>query len=165
MKLYEPFQFLTANECDKIIAYGNERRKIQGYLDGKDNLQLRNNRIVWYEDSAKWSEWIKMFNTIEDKIRWIQTPQIAFYTPGEYYNWHNDQGKSQRTDQRYFTLTCNLQIADGSQFEIENKNIPKMKKGEAVIFYSTDKHRAITPASGERISLTIWAMARNYHPI
>ncbi len=165
MKLYEPFQFLTADECDQIIAYGNKEEKIQGYLDGKDNLELRNNRMVWYRESSQWNSWIEMFNKIEDRIKWIQTPQIAFYTPGEYYHWHNDQGKSNRTDQRYFTLTCNLQTAPGSGFEIENKNLYEMQKGEAVIFYSTDKHRAITPISGERISMTIWAMTKNYHPI
>lgn len=165
MKLYEPFQFLTTKECDQIIGYAKSKQKIQGYLDGKDNFKLRNNRIVWYEDSKKWQDWIDTFNKIENRIRWIETPQIAFYTPGEYYNWHNDQGKSQRTDQRYFTLTCNLQLAEDSEFQIENKNIRQMQKGEAVIFHSTDNHRAISPTSGERISLTVWAMTKNYHPI
>ena len=58
---------------DKISkTYGNKEEKIQGYLDGKDNLELRNNHIVWYKESSKWNSWIEMFNQIEDRIKWIQ---------------------------------------------------------------------------------------------
>ena len=163
MKLYEPFQFLTTEECDELIAYGHPREKRPGTLIGKENKKLRDNRIVWFKDSRKWQKWIDMFNTIEHKIDWIMDPQISYYKPGEHYGWHTDQSVSMRTHQRYFTLTCNLQTAPGSGFEIRGIDLGPMEKGEAVIFPSTDRHRALTPTSGERISLTIWAMAKNYH--
>jgi len=163
MKLYEPFQFLTVKECDDIIAYGRPRGKRSGTLIGKGNTDLRNNRVVWYKDSRKWQQWIDVFNTIENKISWIMDPQISYYTPGEHYGWHTDQSESKGTHQRYFTLTCNLQTAPESEFEIEGIDLRPMEKGEAVIFPSIDNHRALTPTSGERISLTIWAMSKNYH--
>jgi predicted 2-oxoglutarate/Fe(II)-dependent dioxygenase YbiX len=163
MKLYEPFQFLTTEECIRIIEYGKKNVIKEGTLIGAQNDQIRNNRVVWYKDSSKWTEWIKIFNNIENKIDWIQDPQISFYKPGEKYNWHNDQSPSYRTHQRYFTLTCELQTGKGSQFELKGRNLRPMKVGEAVIFHSTDIHRATTPISGERISFTIWAMAKNYH--
>ena len=161
MRLYEPFQFLTAEECDNIIAYGSPRKKRYGTLIGEGNTDLRNNRVVWYKDTSKWQEWINVFNTIENKIDWIMDPQISYYTPGEHYGWHTDKSESMGSHKRYFTLTCNLQTAPGSGFEIEGIDLKNMEKGEAVIFPSTDNHRAITPTSGERISLTIWAMAKN----
>jgi len=158
MKLYEPFQFLTDDECDELIRYAQD--KIQaGTTLGKSTI--RNNRIAWYKDSSRWEEWIKMFNTIEPVIDWIQDPQIAFYRPGEEYKWHTDKWPSNRTHIRHFTLTCELQSAKGSGIELENKSIPALQKGQAVIFSPHDRHRATSPTEGERISLTIWAMALN----
>jgi len=163
MKLYEPFQFLTTDECDNIIAYGENENKIAGILTGKPNLKLRNNRIVWYKDSSKWSQWISLFNRIENRTDWIMDPQISYYKPGEHYGWHNDQDRSKRTHQRYFTLTCELQQAPGASLELYTKKFSRLQKGEAIIFPSTDTHRATAPVEGERISLTIWAMTKNYH--
>jgi|MDSZ01.1.fsa_nt_gb hypothetical protein len=155
MKLYEPFEFLTTEECDRIIEYG--RSKV---IEEASN-SARKNRIVWYEDSTKWSEWIAMLNTIEPVIEWIQTPQISFYNPGEQYDWHTDVWPAYRTHIRHFTLTCELQSAAGAGFEMERHSIPRLEKGQAVIFRSPERHRATTPTKGERVSFTIWAMARN----
>ena len=161
MKLYEPFQFLTTDECDSIIAYTRENKMKKGTTTRRSE-NVRNNRIVWYKDSSRWEEWIKMFNTIEPVIEWIQEPQISLYNPGEEYGWHNDApASSRRTHVRYFTLTCELQSASGAGIEVKNKDIPKLKKGEAVVFKSADSHRATSPTERERISFTIWAMALN----
>ena len=159
MKLYEPFQFLTAEECDGIIAYARQNNIQEGTTLGKDNI--RNNRVVWYKDSTRWQEWIDKFNEIEPVIDWLQTPQISFYNPGEEYKWHVDTWPNYRTHIRHFTLTCELQNAVGSGIELENHNIPQLKKGEAVVFKPSDRHRATSPTEGERISFTIWAMALN----
>jgi hypothetical protein len=161
MKLYEPFQFLTTDECDEIISYGNPRKKRAGTLIGKENQNLRNNRVVWYTDRSRWQEWIAMFNTIDPVVDWIEDPQIAFYKPGEEYKWHADTWTGYTKHIRYFSLACELQSAPGGAIELENKSIPPLKKGQAVIFKSQDRHRATSPTEGERISLTIWARALN----
>jgi len=159
MKLYEPFQFLTATECDEIIDYANKKEKMLGKTLRPSNA--RNNRVVAYQESARWQEWIDAFNKIEPVIDWIQTPQIALYKPGEQYKWHLDSWPKYRTHIRYFTLTCELQSAPGGGIELEQYQIPRLKKGEAVIFKPQDRHRATSPTEGERISFTIWAMALN----
>jgi len=158
MKLYEPFQFLTAAECDQIIEYGRTSEIKQGTTLRPGNV--RNNRVVWYEDSKRWREWIDGFNKIEPVIDWIQTPQIAFYVPGEEYKWHVDTWPNYRTHIRHFTLTCELQSAPDSRLELENKSFD-LQKGEAIVFKPQDRHRAVSPTSGERISFTIWAMSKN----
>tara|TARA_Y100000592_G_scaffold62290_1_gene97309 strand:- start:5285 stop:5782 length:498 start_codon:yes stop_codon:yes gene_type:complete len=165
MKMYEPFQFLTTEECDNIINYALKGEIRQGATVGAGAQIKRKNRIVWYNDSSKWQDWISLFNRIEKRIDWIETPQIAFYKPGEKYDWHTDQGASRRTHQRLWTLTCELQTALDGSIEVKDRSIPKLSKGQAIIFPSVDKHRATSPSSGERISLTIWAMAKNYHGV
>jgi len=158
MKLYEPFPFLTAKECDDIITYGTSQEIKPGTTLRPGTV--RNNRVVWYEDSQQWQKWIDLFNTLDPVIDWIQTPQIAFYRPGEQYKWHVDTWPNYRTHIRHFTLTCELQSAPGAKLEIRNKRFD-LKKGDAVIFKPQDEHRAVSPTSGERISFTIWAMAKN----
>ena len=161
MKLYEPFQFLTATECDELISYAKGKLKPSSTL-GK--FSGRNNRIAWYEDSHHWAKWIAMFNTIDPVIDWIQTPQIAFYKPGEHYDWHDDRWPSYRTHTRHFTLTCELQSAPGGKLEFENNNF-MLRRGQAIIFKPSDRHKAVSPTEGERISFTIWAMAKNANKV
>ena len=158
MKLYQPFQFLTAKECDNIIEYADKTDVRPGTTLRKGNV--RNNRVGWYKESREWQNWIDMFNTIDPVIEWIQTPQVAFYKPGEEYKWHVDTWPNYRTHIRHFTLTCELQSAPGARLELENKEF-KLERGQAIIFKPQDKHRAVSPTDGERISLTIWAMAKN----
>ena len=161
MKLYKPFQFLTAAECDELIQYGKD--KIQtGTTLGK--FAGRNNRIAWYKESKHWARWIEMFNSIDPVIDWIQTPQIAFYQPGEHYDWHVDTWPIVRMHIRHFTLTCELQSAPGGKLDLENNNFT-LRTGQAIIFKPSDRHRAVSPTSGERISFTIWAMAKNANKV
>ena len=162
MKLYEPFEFLTTAECDKLIAYAQKNIQTGTTLS---KSTVRNNRVAWYQDSTYWAKWISMFNDIHPIIDWIQTPQIGFYKPGEQYKWHDDTWPNYRTHIRHFTLTCELQSAPGGGIELEEYTIPKLRQGQAVVFKSTDRHRATSPTEGERISFTIWAMAKNVNKV
>jgi hypothetical protein len=163
-KLLEPFQFLSQQECDEIIQYARHNEINEATLHlGHSNKSLRNNRVVWYMDSRRYQQWTDFFRkNFEPNIRWIQTPQIALYAPGEYYDLHQDEGDSSpRTDVRYLTLTANLQPADGAGLEIEGEKFLTTGHGTAVVFPSKMQHRALSPSSGERISFTIWAMGPN----
>ena len=167
MKLYEPFQFLTEEQCKEIIQWsivsgGMEKGTTSGHSSNKPtNLQLRNNRIVWYKDSKYWKRWIDILNSVSDrKIDWIQTPQISFYKPGEFYEWHKDASLNTRTHIRHLTLSCELQSAPGGLLELEDKDI-KLKQGQAVIFPVLHRHRAVSPSKQERISMVIWGMTLN----
>ena len=158
MQLYKPFNFLTNELCDEIIQYAKNKNFKKGTTLGKNNV--RKNRIVWYKESKHWQRWIDIFNKIESKIDWIQDPQISFYSPGEKYDWHVDTWPAYRTHIRHFSLTCELQSAPGGKLDLENKNF-LLRNGQAIIFKPSDRHRAISPTRGERISFTIWAMAKN----
>ena len=161
MKLYEPFQFLTTEECDELIAYAQQHTQA-GTTLGKSNI--RNNRVAWYKDSKYWNKWLSMFNNMDPVIDWLQTPQVAFYKPGEHYDWHVDTWPSFRTHIRYFTLVCELQTATGGKLQLETKDFD-LSRGQAVIFKPSDRHRAVSPSDGERISLTIWPMSKNANKV
>ena len=159
MKMYEPFQFLTTEECDDLVNYSREHSAYTG--NSLSAGKVNNARIVWYEEKhARWQDWIDCFNKIEPVVDWIQSPQIATYHPGEERQWHVDTWPEFRPTARRFTLTCELQSAPGGKLEVENKNFV-LTKGQAIIFRPEDKHRAVAPIEGERISLTIWAMSKN----
>ena len=162
-KLLEVFDFIDDTLCDEIIGYGQNEIKQQGKLyTGQTNTQLRNNRIVWYKDSKKYQQWTNYLKEFDASIDWIETPQISYYLPGEYFELHTDQQEgSKRTHIRKLTLTANLQTADEGCIEVLGKKYAEMKKGQAVVFQSSCQHRAISPTAGERISFTIWGMAKN----
>lgn len=162
-KILEIFDFLDNATCDQMIKYGQQAHKEQGKLyTGQTNTQLRNNRIVWYKDSQHYQRWTDFLKNFDAGIDWVETPQISYYTPGEYFELHTDQQEgSKRTHIRKLTLTANLQTADGGCIEVLGKKYAEMKKGQAVVFESSCQHRAISPITGERISFTIWGMARN----
>jgi predicted 2-oxoglutarate/Fe(II)-dependent dioxygenase YbiX len=166
-RILEIFDFLDNINCDQIMNYGQQAQKEQGKLyTGQTNTQLRNNRIVWYKDSRHYQIWTDFLKNFDPEIDWVETPQISYYTPGEYFELHTDQQEgSKRTHIRRLTLTANLQTADGGCIEVLGKKYTEMKKGQAVVFASSCQHRAISPITGERISLTIWGMAKNHNKI
>ena len=145
MKLYEPFQFLTDQECDELINYAQDKIK-NGTTLGK--YAGRNNRVAWYKESKYWANWIN----------------ILKYTKGGHYDWHVDTWPQFRTHIRHFTLTCELQSAPGGKLVLENNNFI-LRRGQAIIFKPSDRHKAVSPTGGERISFTIWAMAKNANKV
>jgi len=158
MKLYKPFQFLTAAECDELIQYGKD--KIQnGTTLGK--FAGRNNRIAWYKESKHWARWIEMFNSIEPVIDWIQTPQIAFYQPGEHYDWHVDVGHGDAAC-RKISISVMLSPDDkykGGDLEVNDHGVLRQgirEQGSINLFPSYMPHRVAPVTEGERWALVIW---------
>ena len=167
MKLYEPFTLLTEEQCKEIIKWGIANGNLQqgttnGHRKGKPtNPKVRNNRVVWYKDSKYWQTWIDILNSVSDrKIDWIQTPQISFYKPGEFYEWHEDGFVNPRTHVRHLTMCCELRTAPGGFLELQDKDI-RLKQGQAVVFPVLHRHRAVSPSQQERISMVIWGMTLN----
>ena len=160
--LYQPFDFLTESQMRDILRTAvQEGIGTQQIKNEQGNIH-RNSRISWYRKTHHNHEWLEIFNYIQPGIEWIETPQIAFYKPGEYYDWHTDERhNSTRSYIRKFTLVANIHSAPGSGLEIKDKPIIDLGIGQAVIFPSMDLHRAVTPEQGERASLTMWAMSKN----
>lgn len=159
-ELYKVFDFLTPEYVEYIKEYYHNNSSIEGELAGNQpNKELRDNRVVWFNDSLRWAEWVNFLKEFDPLIDWIQTPQISYYGPNQHYGWHTDSDRTHRTHKRYLTLNVEIQNAEGACFEIKNQDIGLMNPGQAVVFPSADLHRATAPTSGSRMSLTIWGMA------
>ena len=126
-----------------------------------ENTKGTNRGVVWYEDTDRWEEWTETIKKIDPIVDWIQTPQIAVYNSGDQMDWHVDTWPKYRTHIRHLTLACELQSAPGGRLELEGHDFT-LQKGQAIIFRPPDRHRAVAPIEGQRISLTIWGMAKNY---
>lgn len=161
-ELYKVFDFLTDEYVEYIKTYYFFHPSVKGTVGGDhlvEHKKIRNNQIVWFDDSDRWADWVKFLQGFDPLIEWIQTPQISHYGPDEYYDWHIDASPTRRTHKRHLTLTVEIQSAEGARFEIKDRDIGPMKPGQAVVFPSVDLHRATAPTIGNRMSLTIWGMA------
>jgi len=95
-------------------------------------------------------------------VKWLQHPyQVSRYSTGEFYDWHIDLIESNvRKSVRSLTLTCTLETAPGATLSFDTGEVD-LKKGEAILFDSTTRHRANAPSTGTRWSFTIWGMQPN----
>ena len=173
MILYEPFQFLTADECDALISYAKDKIE-NGKTLGK--YTGRNNRVAWYKESKYWGEWIDMCNSIDPVIDWLQTPQIAFYKPGEYYDWHVDQDIDPYQQGAYKGLTRKISLSvslnDKSKYEAgdfkfsynNKETICKelKQKGTVVVFPSFIHHKVEPVKKGVRYSIVKWFLGKSF---
>jgi len=161
VKLYEPFQLFTSEECDQIIQNAFELTEKEGIAGGEYNPGVRNNKVFWldYQDIGRFQT--PMMDITDYSVTWIQEPiQVSKYEKGQYYHWHKDQFENARTSARLLTLTCTLQSAPGAIFETKDHSFD-LKQGQAVIIPSDVDHRALPPISGTRWAVTAWGMGAN----
>ena len=161
--LLEPFQLFTADQCDAIIARAQHNlhaaRTTAGYID-----TVRTNTVAWLEFEDQGRFYDIMTGRTDHTVTWLQHPyQVSCYKPGEFYEWHQDIiHTTKRSSIRSLSLTCTLEPAAHAQFQTESKNYD-LKKGQAILFPATLKHRATAPKSGTRWALTVWGMQPNPH--
>lgn len=154
-----PFRLFTEEECIQWINRANKWSDSKVY--GQDTSIVRTNPISWVEiTDNEYSKFWELARQWHEHITWFEHPiQISRYSSKEFYHWHKDVKPTNRSSQRYLSLTSTLQSAPGAKFETENQSYD-LTSGEAVFFYSDTLHRATAPTSSERISLTIWYMQK-----
>lgn len=163
MKLLEPFELFSQQECARLIDAVSTVIPAGVWGAGRKE-SVRNNSVYWYElpKDLKDRLWQAGQHFSEQyPWTWFQEPvQISSYGPGEFYNWHDDVigGRSSR---RCLTLTCTLMPAPGAVFETENQ-VFDLAAGQAVFFPSTLVHRARAPLEGTRWAFTVWYMQPNH---
>jgi hypothetical protein len=161
LKLYEPFRLFTEKRCKDLIRRATDKG-LQSGETYSSTSDVRINNVSWLELDN--DEYDYLWETVKDfwwTVHWYEKPiQISKYSPGEYYDWHDDAKPNKgRSSVRYLTLTCTLQSAPGAIFETEDR-VYDLEPGMAVLFPSDKKHRATSPTEGERWSFTVWYMKR-----
>ena len=184
MKLYEPFDFLTSEECQEIINYGRTQHDIvHDALIGNYTLDPRQRKckVCWY-DNKKYNEKIlKVFKTFNKNIFLNDGLQITFYKFKDFYNWHSDTIHKKKKWWMFFSreivrllsITVELQPAPKAGLYLDTRAYPdiprnedlsiKLKQGQAIVYPSKIIHMAQNKGDGERISLVAWGSEITKH--
>lgn len=163
IELNVPFRLFTEDQCEYLIERALQQELEWGKTYSPD-VKVRTNEITWLELSE--GEYDNLWNIVKDywnEIHWYEKPiQISRYGPNQFYEWHDDAKPNRhRTSLRHLTLTCTLKSAPGAVFETE-LGVYDLMPGEAILFPSKLRHRALAPTIGERWSFTVWYMQRSY---
>jgi prolyl 4-hydroxylase len=140
--------FITHEECDHLIKMTNGKMHSSKVGDGILDSYLRKSETydVMYEHD---DDIVKSVRKKCGQLTTFPTNysefQITHYKPGEYYGPHHD-----RVDTRYSRRVCTVIIALNDDYEGGETNFIylyksfKMKKGDALFFYTTNQRDIIT---------------------
>jgi PKHD-type hydroxylase len=175
--------FLSKEECDKIIKYGNTLPKIDGMVTskiGEPDYNKRTSSICWLDPNED-NIWI--YNKIADNIdhinkKWfgydllyIESLQFAMYesSVGGFYVSHRDTKISNGGSVRKLSFT--IQLCDGSDYEggdlilyetLDNKITMSKAVGSISYFPSYTIHEVKPVTKGTRYSLVGWVSGTSF---
>ena len=98
-------------------------------------------------------------------IKGSTTDELQFtrYEPGEFYPWHVDCDPGAADQCRLRSLSTSVLLGNpisGGGIELRDGGVVPLGIGDAVIFPSTNEHRALKVHSGVRDSLVLWLSRR-----
>ena len=161
--------FFTSEECDEIISVGDSLEKIDGTIttDLVVDNSMRKCKISWLSQNPS-TDWIyrKLFDGCHKTNFWKldirgyrDSIQYTTYSEkGDFYDFHSDTGPGM--NHRKISMTVSLSDPDdyiGGDFEFrEHGIIPKMKRGDAIMFPSWKQHKIHPITHGIRKTLVVW---------
>lgn len=156
-------RMLTPGQCDRVIYEAGLRSRFYR-TDGRA-LAKRVDIAYIYPDRARWlfnkvaklaaakNVWRLALSAITEPIR------IQRYRRGDYSDIHSDYDQS-ACDRSKLTLIVPLvepSTWDGGSLKIGNNlAVPRLERGDAVIFPSFAPHRVDRVTRGTRIILSAW---------
>jgi hypothetical protein len=160
MKLFQPFEFLTTEECQFVLEQVGELS--HGRTLGGNPQGVRKNKVHWWSPPEIWSD--RLWDIAEPyheqfQLTWMSKPcQISLYEPGDFYDWHVDSYDTiGRKSMRGLTFTMSLQGAKDAVIEFESGPV-ELSTGQGVFFPSDQRHSAWNRGTQSRWALTIWYM-------
>ena len=139
---------------------------------GKEDANERISNISWLDDAREWA-WLRrllagavyeanasIWNA--DISGGIDGIQFTRYGSGGFYNWHEDRGSTDGSiAKRALSIVVLLREPEsGGGLELENGGVMPLKVGDAVVFPSEERHRALAVEEGERETLVAWVLNR-----
>lgn len=174
--------FLTKEECEIIIDYGNKKNKqIASIGNNSINKKIRKNKLVWFGSKDASLAWLykKIISLVYEQNQnhykfdlygLTEDLQFTIYdTIDDHYKWHCDSGAGivrklslsiQLSDPKDYE-GCELQFIESLDNEDSNKDILK-QQGNLVIFPSYVPHKVTPLISGKRYSLVTWIGGPNF---
>jgi PKHD-type hydroxylase len=179
---------LDKKTCDKIIKLGKSKIKKTAVLKGdRKNKNIRNSSVTWLNEKWLYDIIQDYFYNANKQAGWnfefdhFEDIQFTFYEKNNHYDWHNDshgvytegphKGKMRK-------LSCVISLTDPKKytggdfyFAVDqekgiNREACKFKeikeRGTVLIFPSYQHHKVDTVTKGNRYSLVIWALGKQY---
>lgn len=161
--------FLTPEECDKIIKEFNHSLEQGGVMGSNKNARKSLVRFIEIDDVHK-----KVLNTINNLVSlknfYVEkNEEIQFtkYQVGDYFDWHTDTAYdsddiTEKIKNRTYSIVIQLNNQyEGGDFLYEDTNtkeinVLKKEKGSIFLFNSSIKHKVDTITKGTRYSLVAW---------
>jgi len=170
-------EFLSADECDRLIAFGETAGMAPGRLTGgvmvsgirsASTLWLDDDTLPWFGDrlieglallNRRWFDFALMgFDEGFQLLRYDGTAE-----GGDFYDWHIDIGRQGLNASRKLSLV--LQLSDpadyeGGCLEVNADGTPAAQvraRGTLTAFPSYVLHRVTPVTAGRRYSLAAWA--------
>ena len=171
----------SKDQCDQIIAYGNDQKAITATTNKDTVSKLRKSKVAWLYDP--WV--IQMLEPYVDAanreagwdFQWdpAEAIQFATYKKGDHYDWHRDTAIPLREDGKIRKLSMTVNLNDdykGGEMYIDTetnygkKDPQQLKKlqtaGSISVFPSDKWHKVAKVTEGTRYSLVIWFMGNNW---
>ncbi len=172
--IYTIEDFLTAEECDTLIAAGQDKVVPSTFLGQKTSAHIRDSSSYYAMTGAEWvSE--KVTQLTEKSVREQEAPQICRYRTGEQYTAHHDYFHTgtpmgdeamKAGGQRIATVLIYLNdCAEGGHTSFPTVGLSvKPKKGTALVFFpckadgtpDTRTLHAALPAVDEKWVSQVW---------
>tara|TARA_X000001388_G_scaffold72147_1_gene62493 strand:- start:1538 stop:2119 length:582 start_codon:yes stop_codon:yes gene_type:complete len=166
----------TPEQCNDIIRMGRqEPRQIGQVQDRKSKVSDLSSKRTSHISWIPFNKMIPMYKVLEkimlstnvnhfgfDGVKITELAQYTEYPEGGFYGWHLDSDVNflHEPPVRKISMTCLLSPPtefEGGDLEILNeKDIIKLKQGQAVFFASFLKHRVTPVKKGNRKSLVMW---------
>ena len=171
------------DELSRIIDFGElaefQKGEVGSGEEAKVLEQTRETDITWIRPSPE-TQWIyeRMVNLAarinHDKFQFdlshFQYFQYGKYKTDGHYNWHYDCGPN-LPEHRKLSFVLGLTEPDsyeGGEFQInvsgdnEKAHSFKIRKGDLIVFPAYMGHRVTPVTSGERMTLTAWAVGPKF---
>ena len=169
---------LSVEDCELIAGIGKANLEEALTMGENTNPEVRQGSVCFFEP-GKYPEaepalrnLVEQFAQVVDwywgyKLKDVKPIQLAFYKPGDFYEWHYDMaGNKEQSEQkflkRHFSATVELtdpNTYEGGGLEFQGclNNKPEKKQGRLIAFPSFMLHRARKVLAGERMALVMWA--------
>jgi len=168
---------LSTEECEILAKIGKANLE-EATTIGNVGPEARQGSVCWFkpgeypEADPTLEKIVARFTYIVEwywgyKLKDVKPIQLAFYKPGNFYDWHYDMMCSREHCEdpfmnRHFSATVELTDPDtyeggGIEFAGCKHNKPDKKQGRLIAFPSFVLHRARKVLAGERLSLVLWA--------
>jgi PKHD-type hydroxylase len=168
--------FLSKDECDKIIKIAKNQKIIKGKVFG-NTKNVRKSNITWLYPNEE-LDWL--FRKITDVVTnlnerfykfdlygIVEGLQFTNYkAPGGKYDKHVDRGFNRGIRK----LSISIQLTDSKEYEggelklyeASTPTVMNKKQGTLILFPSFILHEVTPVTKGERNSLVTWITGKNF---